>query len=677
VGSGLSNYTISYVNGSLSVDTAPLTITANSASKTYGATATLAGTAFAETGLLNSDTVTSVTLTSAGTAATATVGGSPYAIVPSAAVGSGLSNYTISYVNGSLSVGAAPLTITANSTSKTYGQTVSFAGTEFTVMGLLNSDTVTSVTLTSPGASATATVGGGPYPILAAAAVGSGVANYAISYVHGSLAVSTAPLTITANSTSKTYGQTVSFAGTEFTEQGLLNSDSVSSVTLTSSGTAATATVSGGAYAIVPTAAVGSGLSNYSISYVNGSLAVNTAPLTITAKSTSKTYGQTVTFAGTEFTQNGLVNSDTVSSVTLTSAGAAATAAVGAAPYAIVPSAAVGSGLANYTISYKNGGLTVNSASLVITAKSASKTYGQTVSLSGTAFTETGLVNSDTVTSVTLTSAGAGSEAGVAGSPYTIVPSAAVGSGLSNYTISYVNGNLTVSPAALKITANNASKVSGQANPKFSAIYSGFVNGDTSASLTTQPTLSTTATATSPAGNYSIKVSGAVDSNYTITFVAGTLTVSTPRATVKSVEVENVKSGKKTTEVIVVQFNEALKAAAAQNLNNYKMVTVPTSKKQKSKTVSLASAVYNAKAFTVTLTTSKALALSPPVELTITAAGLLDALGRPLSANYSATLSKVGTPVIPTAAALLRASALSGEAVDAVLDGGLRGAVRK
>ena len=69
---------------------------------------------------------------------------------------------------------------------------------------------------------------------------------------------------------------------------------------------------------------------------------VTPAALTITANNTSKTYGNTLTFAGTEFTDSGLVNSDTVTSVTLTSAGAAATATVADSPYAIVPSAAVG-----------------------------------------------------------------------------------------------------------------------------------------------------------------------------------------------------------------------------------------------------------------------------------------------------------------------------------------------
>ena len=61
------------------------------------------------------------------------------------------SNYTITYVNGTLTVNPAALTITANNASKTYGQTATFAATAFTTSGLVNGDTVSSVTETSPG----------------------------------------------------------------------------------------------------------------------------------------------------------------------------------------------------------------------------------------------------------------------------------------------------------------------------------------------------------------------------------------------------------------------------------------------------------------------------------------------------------------------------------------------
>ena len=72
----------------------------------------------------------------------------------------------------------------------------------------------------------------------------------------------------------------------------------------------------------------------------------------------------------TEFTAAGLVNGDTVTSVTLTSAGAAATATVAGSPYAIIARPAVGTGLGNYTISYVDAPrLTVNRKALTITAR--------------------------------------------------------------------------------------------------------------------------------------------------------------------------------------------------------------------------------------------------------------------------------------------------------------------
>jgi len=142
--------------------------------------------------------------------------------------------------------------------------------------------------------------------------------------------------------------------------------------------------------------------------------------------------------------------------VTLTSSGAAAAATVGAAPYTIVPSASVGTGLNNYTIAYANGTLTVNPAALTITANNQTKTYGQTVTFAGTEFTTGGLVNGDTVTSVTLTSSGAAGTATVGDSPYTIVPSAAVGTGLTNYTVNLVNGTLIVIQATPVITWTSA-----------------------------------------------------------------------------------------------------------------------------------------------------------------------------------------------------------------------------
>src|SRR5204862_502887 len=98
-----------------------------------------------------------------------------------------------------------------------------------------------------------------------------------------------------------------------------------------------------------------------------------------------------------------------------------------------------------------------------------------------------------------------------------------------NYTISYAAGTLTVTPAALTVKANDATRAYGAANPTLTASYTGFVNGDTAASLTTPPTMSTTATASSAVGTYPITATGPVSANYAFSYAAGALTV-TPAA---------------------------------------------------------------------------------------------------------------------------------------------------
>jgi len=300
--------------------------------------------------------------------------------------------------------------------------------------------------------------------------------------------------------------------------------------------------VAGSPYAINATNASGSGLANYTISYQPGILTVNQAALTVSARNTNKAYGQAMTFAGTEFTSSGLVNSDAVGSVALTSVGATATAGVAGSPYAINATNASGSGLANYTISYQPGILTVNPAALTVSAGNTNKVYGQTITFAGTEFSSSGLTNSDLVSSVTLSSAGATATAGVAGSPYAINATNASGSGLANYTISYQPGILTVIPPALTVTADDQARMFGLANPELTASYAGFVNNEDSNMLSGSPALVTSANASSLVGNYPITVTQGTlsDANYTFTFVAGTLAVtSAPTPVILSIGLTN------------------------------------------------------------------------------------------------------------------------------------------
>jgi hypothetical protein len=193
-------------------------------------------------------------------------------------------------------VNAAPLSITINSFSRQYGQAnPQFAGT---ISGLQNGDNITANynTIATPASPV------GSYSIIATLSDPNGkLANYGVKTSNGTLTITTAPLTIAANNRIKTYGQAVAFAGTEFTSSGLLNADNVASVTLASAGAAASASVAGSPYVITPTAAVGTGLGNYNITYLNGTLTVGpaSAVTTLSAAPSPSTFGQSVTLTAT------------------------------------------------------------------------------------------------------------------------------------------------------------------------------------------------------------------------------------------------------------------------------------------------------------------------------------------------------------------------------------------
>jgi filamentous hemagglutinin family protein len=348
-----------------------LTFTGNTLRKIYGQTVDL-GNAFgvqgamaAVAGAYKGDDLANVfrgapTLASAGAAAGANVTGSPYAITFSpGTLDTSASGYQLAYVPGQLFVDPRSLIITAGNASKTYGQASSLGG--YTVDGLVNGDTVSGLDLFSNGSAATANAGN--YVITAGNASGTGLGNYAITYVDGLLSVGKATLTITAGPGSKTYGQDGGFGN--YSVDGLLNSDAVASVMLGSDGAAANASV--GHYAIHAGDARGTGLGNYTITYVDGQMSVGKANLVITAHDASKRMGQALLLDG--YTVEGLLNGDRVEGLDLSSDGSAANAEPGR--YAILASAARGDRMANYAISYQEGTLDVSGIASEVQARIA------------------------------------------------------------------------------------------------------------------------------------------------------------------------------------------------------------------------------------------------------------------------------------------------------------------
>src|SRR5207248_1138354 len=111
-GQALTNYSVTTNGGTLTVTNAPLTVTANNASRQYGATnPVFSGTL---TGLRNRDNITATFSSNART--NSPVGA--YPIVPVFAdPNNRLGNYAVATNNGTLSVTNAPLTVTANNAS--------------------------------------------------------------------------------------------------------------------------------------------------------------------------------------------------------------------------------------------------------------------------------------------------------------------------------------------------------------------------------------------------------------------------------------------------------------------------------------------------------------------------------------------------------------------------------
>ena len=227
----------------------------------------------------------------------------------------------------------------------------------------------------------------GTYKIISASGGGavSGTAPTSVSVINGpsagtpSLAIVGGELYLTVGGTS-----VISYTGTgpftySGTAQGPTNNFTGSTTTPTSAyvgvslsyGPSVSAPTNVGTYYLSNTVATDA---NYFGATNSQSFIINAAPLGITANNTNKNYGQTVTFAGTEFNSSGLVGGDSVSSVTLTSTGATNTAVAGS--YSIVISSAVGAGLGNYTISYTNGSLTVNQAATSVGASSTANPSG-------------------------------------------------------------------------------------------------------------------------------------------------------------------------------------------------------------------------------------------------------------------------------------------------------------
>ena len=406
-----------------------------------------------------------------------------------------------------LTINKATLTYTANAASKVYGTgNPSFSGT---VTGFKYSDNLGNATTgTATFASAAtnlSTVG-------AYAVTGSGLtaANYAFAQAASNataLSITQRAITVTASAgQGKIYG-TADPALTYSITSGapLIGTDAFTGALTRDLGENV------GSYAINQgTLALNA---NYILTYAGVNFAVTPKAITVAANSgQGKVYGTS---------DPALAYSITTGSPLVT--GDAFTGALARAAGENVSTYAINQGSlalsANYTLSFVPATFAITPKAVTVTASAGqSKAYGQADPTFAYAITAGGpLVTGDAFTG-TLARA-AGENVG----PYAINQGTLALS--ANYNLTYAGANFAINPVTLTITADNKERFFGGVNPPLTASYAGFVNGETNAVLTTQPTLATLANAASPIGDYPITVSGAAAQNYTIAYVSGTLKV--------------------------------------------------------------------------------------------------------------------------------------------------------
>jgi len=512
-GNGGNNYAVTFQSANTGVITpAPITVTFTSASKTYD------GTTFSPakpiiSGVLGAGDTAAFTENylspNVGTNLTLTPGGTVND-------GNGGNNYAVTFVDNTTGV-ITPLALVVQATanSKVYDGTTSASAIPVIISGSLQG--TDSATWTESYGSKN--VGTGLTLIPAGSVNGGSAGNYAVTFVPVNAGVITArAIEVVAVGYTMIYGSTSPPPAPSITPS--LEPGDTSGFIESFGGRNV------GTWPAIPSGSAidGNNGNDYSVTFRSGMVTILPRPITVAAAANTKVDDGTTSAAAVPTIGGlGLVFADTpafTESYASPNVGTNLT---------LTPGGTVndGNGGNNYTVTFvDNTTGVITPLAIVVTATANAKVYDGTTSASATPVIISGrLVSGDTAAfteSYASPNAGAG---------LTLIPAGTVidGNGGNNYTVTFATASTgVITPASLTISANNQTMVYGGPLPTLTASYSGFVNGDSPASLTTLPTLSTTAAVTSPlSGNpYSITANGAADPNYIITYVPGTLTVT-------------------------------------------------------------------------------------------------------------------------------------------------------
>ncbi|MEC7756169.1 MAG: MBG domain-containing protein [Bacteroidota bacterium] len=494
------NYNIIGIPGTYIIKPAELIVTAEDKSKVYGEVNP--DLTIAYMGFVNGEEASTITEPSISTVADATSNVGDYDIT---LTGGSASNYTISLTDGTLTINERPITVTADSKTKVYGEADPNLTYQVTSGSLANSDQITGELSRTVGED----VGG--YAINQNTLTAG--TNYDLTYETDDLIITQATLTAMADDKGKTYGDanpTLTIA-----YDGFQNGDDETAITEPSINTVANGTSNVGDYDITLT---GGSSDNYTINLTDGTLTINERPITVTADSKTKLYGEADPNLTYQVTSGSLANRDAITGELSRTAGE------DVGDYAINQNTLTAG--SNYDLTYETDRLMITQATLTATADDKSKTYGEgnptlTITYNGFKYT-------DDESSITEPSISTAADATSGVGNYDITLS---GGSSSNYSINLIDGALTVTHAALTATADDQSRTYGAENPELTITFNGFVNGDEPSDITL-PTISTTADASSGVGTYVIGLNGGESNNYSLTLEDGTLVINKAALTV-------------------------------------------------------------------------------------------------------------------------------------------------
>jgi filamentous hemagglutinin family protein len=488
-----------------------LTVTADGNTRPYGNanpafTYTLGGFVV-DDGVTDNATSAGVTGSpTLGSTATVTSNVASYPITTAPGSLSSATGYGLSFVAGVLTVAPRPITVTADDKERVYATANPVLTQQVTDGGLVNGDTLSGAVTTT----ATTSSNAGSYAITQGTISAGG--NYALTFNNGVLTIRPRAITIIIDDQARVYGDNNPGLTYRITDGNLLNGDTLS-------GTATTTAVPSsnvGSYAITQGTINAGG--NYALSFNNGTLTIGPRSIVVTIDGKSRIYGDANPELTHRITDGDLVNGDTLS-------GTAATTAI---PSSNVGSYAITQGTinagGNYALTFNNGTLTIGQRSITVTIDDKTRIYGDANPVLTQRVTSGTLVNGDTLlgtaTSVATVTSNIGSYA---------IRSGSLTAG-TNYVIHFVDGNLTVTPRAITISADNQTRSYGSENPEFTGrITSGsLINGDTVSGEAT-----TTATPSSNVGAYAITQGTlSAGANYALIFSDGTLVIDKRSITV-------------------------------------------------------------------------------------------------------------------------------------------------